>query len=149
MHRGFKLVKLYKILILSILFGALTIEGLNAIGGGRVSGYIYGFTMDNTLVPLSWVSITALKNGEIIEVAYSMNGFYEMYLPTGSFTLIVEHPGYKQKNATIIVSNGSDTSLNFVLEQSGEPIPEFNAYALAVLSLAILTTLLILKKRKA
>ncbi|MBS7656035.1 carboxypeptidase regulatory-like domain-containing protein [Candidatus Bathyarchaeota archaeon] len=140
--------KLFYPLILLIIFSALTIEGLTAVGGGRVSGYIYGFTIDNTLTPLSWASITALENGEVIEVAYSMNGFYEMYLPTGSFTLIVEHPGYKQRNATIIVSNGSDTSLDFVLEQSGEPIPEFNAYTLAVLSLAILTTLLILKKRK-
>jgi len=130
----------------------LIIEGLNAnsdnVGGGRISGYVYGFTIDNTLVPLSWASIKALENGEIVDIAYSMNGFYEMYLPTGSFTLIVEHPGYKTKNVTIIVSNGSDASLDFVLEQSGEPIPEFNNYQLVFLALTILITILIIKKRK-
>ncbi|MEM3516799.1 MAG: carboxypeptidase-like regulatory domain-containing protein [Candidatus Bathyarchaeia archaeon] len=140
--------KIFYILTLLIVFSSLTIEGLTAEGGGRVSGYIYGFTMDNTLTPLSWASITALNNNEVVEVAYSMNGFYEMFLPAGSYTLIVEHPGYKQRNITITVSNGSDTSLDFVLEQSGEPIPEFNNYILTVLALTILAAFLILKKGK-
>lgn len=142
------LKKLFLISFFLILLINLTVKELNSVGGGRISGYIYGFTIDNTLVPLSWASITALENGEIVDIAYSKNGFYEMYLPEGSFTLIVEHPGYKQKNVTITVSNGADISLDFVLEQSGEPIPEFNNYPLIILALTILIALLIIKKRK-
>jgi hypothetical protein len=142
------LKKLFLISFFLILSINLTVKELNSVGGGRISGYIYGFTIDNTLVPLSWASITALENGEIVDIAYSKNGFYEMYLPEGSFTLIVEHPGYKQKNVTITVSNGADISLDFVLEQSGEPIPEFNNYPLIILALTILIALLIIKKRK-
>ena len=142
------LKKLFLISFFLILSINLTVKELNSVGGGRISGYIYGFTIDNTLVPLSWASITALENGEIVDIAYSKNGFYEMCLPEGSFTLIVEHPGYKQKNVTITVSNGADISLDFVLEQSGEPIPEFNNYPLIILALTILIALLIIKKRK-
>jgi PKD repeat protein len=79
-----------------------------SVGGGRLSGYIYGFTKDNTLIPLDGASIKALKNGEIVKVVYSRNGFYEMYLPVGTYTLIAEHPGYRQANAIVTIESPGD-----------------------------------------
>jgi hypothetical protein len=98
--------------------GSSTMKPLTAsVGDGRVSGHIYGFTKDNKIIPLDGASIKALKNGEIVKVAYSRNGFYEMYLPIGTYTLIVEHPGYRQESFMIhIESPGDQVELNITLE---------------------------------
>lgn len=98
-------------------------EAYNPYGGGIVHGQILGFNIYDELVPVVWAEISAWRDGELVAKAYSMaNGYYEIILPVGWYTLKVEEPGYKTASMRIFVSSGSSSSINFVLELSGKPV---------------------------
>lgn len=98
-------------------------EAYNPYGGGIIHGQILGFNIYDELVPVVWAEISAWRDGELVAKAYSMaGGYYEIILPVGWYTLKVEEPGYKIASMKIFVSSGSLSSINFVLELSGEPV---------------------------
>jgi len=119
----------------------------NQYGGGRVSGFVYGYNMWNELIPLDWVPITA-SGGEYSFTTYSYaGGGYEMFLPTGTFNLTASEPGYKPYSMSVTVSNGASLNgFNFYLERSNVPIPEFPAQSLALILVAALAGALIAKR---
>ncbi|MEM4246613.1 MAG: carboxypeptidase-like regulatory domain-containing protein [Candidatus Bathyarchaeia archaeon] len=115
--------------------------------GGSVHGMVLGYDIDDKLVPLSWAHITAEVDGVVVTGVSSADGYYEMFVPGGELTLRVEHPGYISQTVTIYVSPGSSTAINFNLERSNEPIPEYSPSTLPVLMLlAILLLLLVLRR---
>lgn len=92
-------------------------------GGGIVYGQILGFNLYNELIPVVWAEVSAWRDGELVAKAYSMaDGYYELILPVGWYTLRVEEPGYETESREIFVSSASATAINFVLELSGEPV---------------------------
>jgi hypothetical protein len=108
-------------------------------GGGIITGSVYGFDMFDQLQPISWASIYA-NNGRTTFVAYSSgDGYYEMYVPQGAYNVTVVQPGYVPYSSAVSVSEGSASTINFYLEQSHVPVPEYPsgiASAIAVLALA-------------
>ena len=152
-----KALALFALLTVLAILGLMIAKEANAStetqtsygAGGRLHGFVYGFNVWDELVPVSWASITATQNGQIIDQAYSSDGFYEMYLPGGDFEVSVESPGYFTEQRSILMGDGSDYALDFYLERNNQPIPEYPIFAVqiaAVLSLA--ATLLILKKKR-
>jgi hypothetical protein len=146
-----------------VLFSVAAIYGAGFIGiadatsgdnfaqgaGGRVHGLIYGFNVYDELIPVSWASVTAVRDGQTVDVAYSNDGFYEMYLPSGTFDLVVDSPGYFTETKTIIMGDGSDYALNFYMERNNQPIPEFATLAVQiVVLLSLFTTILVVRKRR-
>ena len=116
--------------------------------GGGIQGRILGFDMHDQLVPLSWATVIAEIDGEVVAEASSHDGYYEMFVPGGEVTLTVEHPGYISQMADVYVSPGSSTTINFTLERSNEPIPEYAVYiAPIVMAIAMITLLIALRKR--
>ena len=115
-------------------------------GGGYVQGWVYGFDMYDELIPLEWVNVTA-SNGDYRFVASTgVNGSYEMFLPTGTYNLTVSAPGYKSYSGTIAVSNGSSSTINVDLYESGVPVPEFPAQAISLLMILGVAAALLTKK---
>jgi len=108
-------------------------------GGGEITGSVYGFDMFDQLQPISWASVYA-NNGRNTFVAYSGGGgYYQMYVPQGTYNVTVVEPGYVPYSSAVSVSAGSASTINFYLEQSHVPVPEFPsgmASAIAVLALA-------------
>lgn len=146
--RGWVLKVFAALLILTaLLASAAGQEGRPT--GGLIYGHVYGYDMDGRLIPLSWAKITVMKDGEVVVVGYSSNGYYEVITPGGDLTITVEHPGYVNQTMEIYVSPSSATALNFNLERSGEPIPEYPAetYPLTV-TLTLAALILLLKKRR-
>jgi hypothetical protein len=93
---------------------------------GLVSGNIAGFSWSDELRPTSWASITASgAAGDF--TAYSWDGYYDMYLPTGTYELTVtESPGHETLSAPITVSTGQlVTGFSFYMQRTNVPIPEF------------------------
>ncbi|MEM3061629.1 MAG: carboxypeptidase-like regulatory domain-containing protein [Candidatus Bathyarchaeia archaeon] len=128
----------------------LSSDGL-PYGGGLVYGQVLGFNMYDELIPLEWARVTAIdESEEIIESVSTLSGgHYEMFLPVGRFRLEVEHPGYITQTMNIAVSSGSSTSVNFYLEQSGVPIPEFSDFTLQLLMIfTLLASTAIIGKTK-
>jgi Carboxypeptidase regulatory-like domain len=109
-------------------------------GGGEITGSVYGFDMYDQLRPIAWASVSA-NNGRTTFVASSNGGgYYEMYVwPAGAYNVTVVEPGYVPYSNAVSVSAGSASTINFYLEQSHVPVPEFPsgmASAIAVLALA-------------
>jgi len=118
---------------------------------GLVSGLVYGFTYSNGIRPISWASVEAVGESGTFTV-YTYDGYYEMYLSPGSYTLTVtEWPGgagHEIASAPITVSEGQlVTGFSFTLEESHIPIPEFPVAAIALIS-AIAASLYILRRIK-
>jgi len=103
------------------------------------------------LYPLSWAQILAA--GPTSAVAYSLDGDFDLWLPNGTYTISVGIPRYQvyqQQSVTITVTDGSETSLGFNLNETGIPIPEFSRtqFATIVIILASLLLSLRFKKRR-
>ncbi len=125
----------------------------NGPGGGAITGYVLGFDMYDQLQPIAWASVYA-DDGQYKFVAYSSSGgYYEMFVPTGTYNVTVVEPGYNPYSNVIAVSNGSTSTINFYLYQSHVPVPEFpsgmiQAVGIVTLSAALLAMRRVRRKRK-
>jgi len=116
-------------------------------GGGAITGYVLGFDMFNQLQPIAWATVNA-NNGRINLVAYSgSGGYYYMYVPAGNYNVTVVEPGYKAYSNAVSVSPGSASSINFYLEQSHVPVPEFPSGMISVIAVVALSAALLAMRR--
>jgi len=121
---------------------------------GLVQGNVYAYTHCGDWRTASWVTILALGADGKEYRWYSFDGIYEMWMTPGTYTLhvIPWTPTIQEghKVATLpgfAVSEGSVLAMNFYLEQSGVPIPEFPVTAI-VLASALAASLFILRRRR-
>jgi len=66
---------------------------------GKVYGKVWGVTPDDTLVPLSWVAVTAGN-----ETSFSADGKYTLHLDEGYYELVFSLPGYLNKSFNCVVT---------------------------------------------
>ena len=118
-------------------------------GGGMITGSVYGFDMYDEFVPIVWAPVYA-KNAQYSFVAYTGGGgYYEMYVPQGTYNVTVVQPGYVPYSSVVAVAPGSASTINFYLEESHVPVPEFSqAVAPALLVLALAAVLVASRKRR-
>ena len=118
-------------------------------GGGMITGSVYGFDMFDELQPIAWASVSA-NNGQHTFVAYTGGGgYYEMYVPQGLYNVTVVEPGYVSYTSAVSVAPGSAATINFYLEESHVPVPEFpTGLASAVLVLALGAVLVATRRSK-
>lgn len=116
-------------------------------GGGMIRGYILGFDMYEQLEPIEWASVYA-NNGQQSFVAYSSGGgYFEMFVPSGNYNVTVVEPGYKPYSSAVSVSNGSSSTIDFYLEQSHVPVPEFPVGIASIITIATLSGALLAIRR--
>jgi len=115
-----------------------------------IMGTILGFNMWDQLEPVAWAAIYA-NNGQRIFTAYSSSGgFYEMFVPTGFYNVTVIQPGYRMNSNTVAVSDGSTSTINFTLELSHVPVPEFQPnLSLVVMVVTLGAAALVFRRRSA
>lgn len=117
-----------------------------------IAGAVYGFTYDDGLVPIAWATVYADNGHVTFTASTSGGGDYEMFVPQGTYNVTVVEPGYVPQSSVVAVSAGSASSINFYLEESHVPVPEFPsgmASALAILGLAaVLVAVKRTKRRK-
>jgi hypothetical protein len=118
-------------------------------GGGMITGSVYGFDMYNQLQPISWASVYT-NNGHTTFVSYTVGGGrYQMYVPQGMYNVTVVEPGYTAYSSVVGVSPGSASTINFYLEQSHVPVPEFpTGAASAILVLTLAAVLVAIRRTK-
>jgi hypothetical protein len=116
-------------------------------GGGMITGSVYGFNMYNQLEPIAWASVSA-NNGHYTFVTYSDGGgYYEEYVPQGLYNVTVVEPGYVSYSNAVVVSPGSTSTINFYLEQSHIPVPEFPAGMASAVAMLAFAAVLIAARR--
>jgi hypothetical protein len=117
-------------------------------GGGMIRGYVLGFDMYDQLQPVAWATIYARNGQQVLPPAYSDGGgYYEMYVPAGTYNVTVVETGFKPYSSTVAVTNGSTSSINFYLEESHVPVPEFPAGMATLITIATLSAALLAMRR--
>ena len=110
----------------------------------RVYGNIRGLNMYGDLIPVSWATVAAY--GPILATTSSLDGFYEMWIVNGTYTLGVSSPGYGGQQAEIGVSVGWETPADFDLGLQGGTIPELSAAGLTLLVVLVIVYALLYRK---
>jgi hypothetical protein len=126
---------------------AQPMQTLQSAGGGRLAGSVYAYNMWNELIPLDWVPVTA-SNSEYNFTTYSYyGGGYGMYLPVGTYNVTAAEPGYTSYSQSVTISDGASLNgINFYLEESHIPVPEFPAQALMAIMILAFTAALLAKR---
>ncbi|MFI5448745.1 MAG: hypothetical protein ACHQ03_03110 [Candidatus Bathyarchaeia archaeon] len=93
-----------------------------------LQGYVLG-SGSAGIRPIDWALIK-LKNGQqSFEVFSGITGFYQIYLPGGTYNITVNvpvDPSYLNYSTALMIPNGTTTIMNFQLQQV-LPVPELHA----------------------
>jgi hypothetical protein len=117
--------------------------------GGYLHGWVYGFNSDNYLLPIAQARVTATNGPSVFSAASDTDGGYELFIPVGNYSVTVAEPGYVSYSAAIVVTGGSASVINFYLEESHVPVPEFRSELFSiVLALSLIVMLLPKKSRE-
>ncbi len=136
--------------VLLLLSGLSLLLGLDQAiaGGGTVEGFVYARNYLGDYRQTGWANITATGGALVYTAQFNAGGHYFMILPAGTYTITASLPGYDVVTKTVSVSDGSATRLDFRLEQSGVPIPEFHQYATPlVVAVSLLLVMISVRKR--
>jgi hypothetical protein len=102
---------------------------------------VYWIDQHGNLHPMAWAQVTADDGVSPPIVAYTTDGSYAMWLPPGAYNVTASSgPAFYPKSASVVVSPGSSTSINFILEPTGKPIPELPLWAQPII---VVVTLMI------
>jgi hypothetical protein len=135
--------------VLFILLSSLTLVGSSeAAAGGSVAGTIYVRNYLGDYRAAGWANVTATDGVSVIRAHSESDGRYFMFLPTGNWRVTASMPGYDEVTKVVAVSDGSATSYDFYLQQSGVPIPEFHEYATMFITSISLVLVIVLMRRK-
>jgi hypothetical protein len=125
---------------------------------GYLQGEVLASDWSNEARTASWVRVQT-SNENLSFTAYSLDGFFDMYLPAGTYSLTVTEwtsrsEGHIATTAVQIqVSPGQSVhAINFLLDESGVPIAEWPTtapMAFALLGVLIFTSLRISSRRAA
>jgi len=84
----------------------------------RVSGTVLGPESDLYPELLSWAVIT-LESENFTFNTFSLDGYYSLWVPSGSYSMGVYLPGYATYTARLEVPNGSDIKADIWLDSYG------------------------------
>jgi hypothetical protein len=118
-----------------------------------ISGTVYWYDQYGDLHPFPWVQVVATSTDGGITVASSTtDGTYMLYVAPGSYNVTAaSDPGYIPQSKMVTVSPGGVAGgVDFALEPSGKPIPEYPAPLVPVLLLVTaLAATMMLRRRRA
>jgi len=114
--------------------------------GGRIEGTVYGYTMYNELRTIAWAQVTAANQQIQLTTSSGGGGQYGMYVPGGVYNVSVYVQGYQPQSSSVTVSDGSLSNINFVLERSNVPVPEFPTQMLSALMIIAIAATLVAKR---
>ncbi|MGO9643944.1 MAG: hypothetical protein ACLPY5_04265 [Candidatus Bathyarchaeia archaeon] len=117
-------------------------------GSGYLFGQVLGFDQYNYLVPISWAKVIATNGISAFAAATGGDGSYGMYLPAGYYNVTAIEPGFVPHTIFVAVSDGSSSSINFYLEQSHIPVPEFRPQMILIVMVVALTATLLAKRAR-
>jgi hypothetical protein len=103
----------------------------------HVYGSVHGLNMYDDLIPLSWSNVTAY--GPIMAATSCLDGSYEMWLVSGTYTLAASSLGYEGQATEIQVSPAWETPVDFDLKPPGATFTQQSA---AELTLPVVLTML-------
>lgn len=120
---------------------------VGAAGPVSVCGLVLGKNLQGDLRPIGFANVTAVAGiAKITQPTF--DGSYCMFLPPGTYSLTAASPGYISKTIALAVTGGELNGIDFTLDPSGAPIPEFPLVPLPLLAaLALFIVVTRLRRR--
>ena len=116
-----------------------------------IRGTIYWYDQYGNLHPFSWVQVTATSaDGGVTTTSSTVDGTYVMYVAPGTYDVTASsEPAFISQSKTVTVTPGGMAGgVDFQLESSGKPIPEYPSIAQPVLLLmATLAAAVFIRRR--
>ena len=103
-----------------------------------ISGTIYWYDQYGNLHPFSWVQVNATSaDGDVTTTSSTLDGTYVLYVAPGTYDVTASpNPAFISQSKTVMVSpGGMAAGVDFQLEPSGKPIPEYPSVAQPILLL--------------
>ena len=116
-----------------------------------IRGTVYWYDQYGNLHPLSWVQISATSDAAGTTVTSSaLDGTYVLYVAPGTYNVTVSgDPGYYSQSKTVSVSPGGVAGgVDFQLEPTGKPVPEYPASVGPILTMVIVVAAAIMIRRR-
>lgn len=110
-----------------------------------IKGTVYWYDQYGNLRPLAWAQVTATSEDGVQTLASSTtDGTYIMWVAPGTYEVsVTKDPSLIPESHTVTVPDGGVAAVDFQLEPSGKPIPEyppsFQPLMLVVAALAAVT----------
>ena len=138
------------IILLTLVAFVFTIAPSHA-GMSKIQGTVYWYDQFGNLRPLAWAQVTSVaEDGTTTVASTTTDGTYIMWVPPGTYTVTASlEPGFITQSHVVVVSDGGVAGgVDFQLEQSGEPIPEYPSWLQPfVLIAAILAAFVMIRRR--
>ena len=115
-----------------------------------IRGTVYWYDQYGNLRPLAWAQVIAEGDGgEPVMVVSTTDGTYIMWVAPGTYNVTASsEPGYIPVSYTVTVSDGGSATVDFELEPSGKPIPEYPvAIQPVMLAVAALAAAVMIRRR--
>ena len=91
--------------------------GLYPLGNGTIAGHVYDAV---TNAPIAGAAVWTYVNGEAVYNLTDTQGYYELSVPSGNYTVYAWKPGYVQANVTGVVVGPLQT---VIVDFHLQPIP--------------------------
>jgi len=142
---------LVAMLVLSVVSsGFLILPSYGAMS--VISGTVYWYDQYGNLRPLSWVQVSATsEDGEMTSTSSTVDGTYVLYVAPGTYNVTVSSdPAYVPQSKMVVVTPGGIAGgVDFQLESSGKPIPEYPASLVpAMLIVTMLASAVMIRRRR-
>jgi len=112
-----------------------------------LQGYVLG-SGSAGIQPIDWALIMLRNGAQSFEVFSGISGFYQIYLPGGTYNVTVNvpvDPSYLNYSSTLMIQNGTTTLMNFQLQQV-LPVPEIHSPITFVIILSTVGVTLLSRK---
>jgi hypothetical protein len=135
---------------LAVVAFAFTIAPSHA-SMAAIRGTVYWYDQYGNLRPLAWAQVIAEgQSGEPTVVSTTTDGTYMMWVAPGTYNVTASlDPGYTPVSHAVTITPGGVAAVDFELEPSGEPIPEYPAAVQPVmLAVAALAAAVMIRRRR-
>jgi len=150
------LLRLVSIFVMSLLGISLALAGNSLVLASTTPNYygtggtISGIVVSPSGNVVDWSQIYARSGNQTFGAFSGFSGFYLMRVPAGEYNVTVYdfyNPTYWAPAANVIVTDGSNTTVNFYLQPPLTPVPEFQPTPSAVVLMLAIAAACVLTKR--
>ena len=123
--------------VLALVVFTSTVLPSHALPSG-IGGTVYWYDQYGNLHPFSWVQVSATsQNGVVTTTSSTMDGTYVLWVVPGTYNVTASSdPAFIPQAKMVTVSDGGVAAgVDFELQSSGRPIPEYPAPLLPILLL--------------
>ena len=119
---------------------------------GYVQGIVLGMNWDDQTRTMSWVTVELVDSSGYQYYWYTWDGWFDGYLNPGTYQATItewnHNDGHQQIMFTLNVNQGEQNALNYILEETQIPIPEFAAIPVTILMVGVAAALSLERRKR-